>query len=257
MVNGPPTPPATTPAELREEAAQAAEAPSALPQGLSQSKPEIYDTVIPLMAEAIVKHDYQTLVNIAEETDISAPNDRHPSRLLIVAPMVLGHLIQDDVPLARHALLRLPDSLASLPFPRALMALVTSAMNRDHATIYDQAATLDSLVTQPDFPDKDLASAISALLSAFIDHLRQRTFALLSKAYLSLPLPLACAYTALPPEQVITIAEGRSWSYDPSTQILTPKLDVKADLLTEPAALRSSSLATFNFVADSVARLEA
>ena len=102
------------------------------------------------------------------------------------------------------------------------MALVTSAMNRDHATIYDQAATLDSLVTQPDFPDKDLASAISALLSAFIgrrefacelvlldstfivDHLRQRTFALLSKAYLSLPLPLACAYTALPPEQVIT-----------------------------------------------------
>lgn len=69
------------------------------------------------MAEAIAKQDYQSLVNIAEETDISvsnlsihlcfcflaliivcqAPNDRHPSRLLIVAPMVLGHLVRDDL----------------------------------------------------------------------------------------------------------------------------------------------------------------
>ncbi|KAF8911048.1 hypothetical protein CPB84DRAFT_1958196 [Gymnopilus junonius] len=255
MVNGPPTPPATTPAELYDEGTSAAEVFPPL-----ANRPEMYQTVIPLMGEAIAKHDYQSLVDLAEETDISTPNDRHPSRLLIVAPMVLGYLVRDDVSLARFALLRLPDSIASLPLPRALMALVTSAMNR-HATIYDQTAALSNLVAQPDFVENGLGSTISTLLSAFIDHFRQRTFELLSKAYTSLPLPLACTYLALAPEQVISVgllaaAQERSWSYDPSTQIFSPKTHVKANLRTGSLALSSSSLSTFHFVADSVARLE-
>jgi COP9 signalosome complex subunit 8 len=260
MVNGPPTPPATTPTELQDEArtnssiADTSAPPSA--PSVPQNIPEIFQTVIPQMAEAIAKNDYEHLVDIAEREDRNTINDRHPSRLLIVAPLVLGHLVLDDLPPARYAIIRLPDNLASFPLSRALMALVTSAMNREHATIYDQAAALNNLVSQPDFMDKDLASAISNLLSAFIEHFRQRTFALLSKAYTSLPLSLASAYLAFPPEQMISVAQGHGWSYDPSAQILSPKADFKPASRNGSLPSSFSSLTTFHFVADSVARLE-
>lgn len=71
-------------------------------------------------------------------------------------------------PPARYALLRLPENLASYPLSRALMALVTSTANREHAKIYEQAETLQALVTQPDFFDKDLASILQALLVVFL-----------------------------------------------------------------------------------------
>jgi len=260
MVNGPPTPPPTTPAELQDEArtissvADTSAPPSApnVPQGI----PENFQTIIPQMAEAIAKKDYKHLVDITEREDRNTINDRHPSRLLIVAPLVLGHLVLDDLPPARYALVRLPDNLASLPLSHALMALVTSAMNREHATIYNQAAALNNLVSQPDFMDKELASAISNLLSAYIEHFRKRTFTLLSKAYTSLPLSLASAYLAFPAEQMISVAQEHMWSYDPSTQILSPKAELRPISRNGSVTSSFSSLTTFHFVADSVARLE-
>jgi len=260
MVNGPPTPPATTPAELQDEARTSssitdASAPPSAPN-VPQHIPEFFQAAIAQMAEAITKEDYKRLVDIAEGTDSITPNDRHPSRLLIVAPLVLGHLVLDDLTPARYALLRLPDNLASLPLSRAIMALVTSAMNREHAAIYNQAAALNNLVSQPDFMDKDLGSAISNLLSAFIGYFRERTFKLLSKAYTSLPLSLACTYLDLPVDQIINLAQVHSWSYDPSTQILSPSVDFKPHSRNESFTSSFSSLSTFHFVADSVARLE-
>ena len=71
-------------------------------------------------------------------------------------------------PPARYALMRLPENLASFPLSRALMALVISTTNREHAKIYEQAETLHALVAQPDFFDKDLASIVQALLAAFL-----------------------------------------------------------------------------------------
>jgi len=210
---------------------------------------------MPIIVEAITRNDYSQLVHIAEQTDLASTSDRQQSRLLIVAPLVLGHLVLDDLTLARYALLRLPDNLASLPLPRALMALVISAMNRQHAAVYDQAGALRSLVLHPDFIDKDLASIIANLLSAFIEHFRRRTFSLLSKAYTSLPLSLACNYLSMPAEQVVEVAQTHSWLYDLSTQILSPEKG-KPDSLSGPISPSFSSLATFGFVADSVARLE-
>jgi len=259
MVNGPPTPPATTPAELQDEAkasSSIADTPAPPSAPNAQHIPEFFQTVIPQMAEAIAKQDYQRLVDIAERTDRNTPNDRHPSRLLIVAPLVLGHLVLDDLTPARFALLRLPDNLASLPLSRAIMTLATSAMNREHATVYEQAATLNNLVSQPDFMDKDLGSAISHLLSAFIAQFRERTFALLSKAYTSLPLSLACTYLDLPADQIVNLAQTHYWSYDPSTQILSPNADPKPHPRNESVISSSSSLSTFHFVADSVVRLD-
>ena len=64
--------------------------------------------------------------------------------------------------------MRLPENLASLLMSRALMALVISTTNREHAKVYEQAETLHGLVDQPDFFDKDLASIIQPLLAVFL-----------------------------------------------------------------------------------------
>lgn len=71
-------------------------------------------------------------------------------------------------PPARYALMRLPENLASFIMSRALMALVISTTNREHAKVYEQAETLHGLVAQPDFFDKDLASIVQPLLAVFL-----------------------------------------------------------------------------------------
>jgi len=139
---------------------------------------------------------------------------------------------------------------------RALMALVTSTTNREHAKIYEQTETLHALVSQPDFFDKDLASIVQALLLVFLDSFRLRTFDLLSKAYTSLSLSLASTYLGLSGPQIIDVAEKNAWTYDPSTQILSPKVRSNALDQTGPSSSSFSSLSSFHFVADSVARLE-
>uniref|UniRef100_A0A8H8CNR9 CSN8/PSMD8/EIF3K domain-containing protein n=1 Tax=Psilocybe cubensis TaxID=181762 RepID=A0A8H8CNR9_PSICU len=231
MVNGPPTPPAITPTELHDEArvmptvlldtdSSSAPPPSALIT--SHTIPESYRNAIPLISEAISRNDYTELINIAERTDTNSANDRHQSRLSVISPLVLSHLILDDLPAALYALLRLPENLAFLPVTKAFSALVTATMNRQHSNVYDQVNTLNALVANHDFVDKELSAVISQLLSVFIDNFRRRTFALLTKAYTSLPLSLACSYLALSAEQVIETAQKHSWSYDSSAQILSP-----------------------------------
>ncbi|KAF8163432.1 hypothetical protein B0H34DRAFT_836952 [Crassisporium funariophilum] len=256
MVNGPPTPPPTTAAELQDEARGSSftvEMSTSAPPPNQTNRTEHHQHVLDAMVEAMAKNDIQQVVRLGEETDYNS-DDRQPSRLLIIAPLVLGHLILDSLPAARYDLLRLPDNLASLSLSRALTALVTSTTNREHAKVYIQASSLLSLVSQQDFLDKVLASIIESLVTAFLDAFRLRTFELLSKAYTSLPLSLACVYLGLPAEQII-LAEKHAWVYDPSTQVLFPMAKPK----TFPSRLppsNISSLASFHLVADSVARLE-
>lgn len=120
--NGPPTPPATTPVELQDEAranSSVSQPPESSPNPPSQplvstSLPEGYQNAIILIANAVSRNDFLDLVAISEKTDINVrylhcfvslslikhlqiPNDRQPSRLLIIAPLVLGHLILDDL----------------------------------------------------------------------------------------------------------------------------------------------------------------
>lgn len=76
MVNGPPTPPATTPVELQDEA-RANSSIQVLPTNppsapsTSSSLPEGYQNALILMADAISRKDYSTLVDISENTDIN------------------------------------------------------------------------------------------------------------------------------------------------------------------------------------------
>lgn len=71
-------------------------------------------------------------------------------------------------PAARHALLRLPENLRVLPLSQGLSSLVTATINREHAIVYDEASHLLRFVAQADFPDQELASITTSLLSAFI-----------------------------------------------------------------------------------------
>ncbi|CAA7271588.1 unnamed protein product [Cyclocybe aegerita] len=169
MVNGPPTPPPTTAAELQDEArtASTSTADQALvahasdpppPQAAPETRLEIYQSVLPALIDSIARNEYNRLT----------ASDRQQSRFLVVAPLVLGQLILDDLYPARYALQRLPDNLTSHPLARALMALAVLTINREHAKVYDGAAALVNLVSQPDFMDRDLASIISQLLSAFL-----------------------------------------------------------------------------------------
>jgi COP9 signalosome complex subunit 8 len=82
-------------------------------------------------------------------------------------------------PAARHALSRLPENLLVLPLSQALSSLVMATTNREHAKVYDEASNLLSLVAQPDFPDQELASAITSLLTAFFGNTLEHFYLLL------------------------------------------------------------------------------
>ena len=72
MVNAPPTPPATTPAELQDEARtnpSTAVTASHSSQNAPQSRPEQYQGMLLLIGEAISAKDFSRLTRIAEEAD--------------------------------------------------------------------------------------------------------------------------------------------------------------------------------------------
>ncbi|KAF9527029.1 hypothetical protein CPB83DRAFT_857019 [Crepidotus variabilis] len=271
-MTGPPTPPATSPIEFQDQArsnaaeqaqvqvqAQSASAvPAAAPSAsslasYSDNRPEIYQNAIPDIINAIKINDFTTLVQITEELDFTTASDRQPSRLLVVAPLVLGYLILDNTSAAKYALLRLSDNLLNVGLSCALQSLVVATSNREHAKVYDQANALHKLVSQ-EIPDKEFASIIITLLSAFIEGFRRRTFELLSKAYTSLPVQLACVYLDWPEAGVVKVAERQGWTCDPSTKTFSPQL--QPAMTRQTGASSFSSLDTFHFVADSVARLE-
>jgi len=135
------------------------------------------------------------------------------------------------------------------------VGLVASAWDRKHANVYSRADALFKLVGQPDFFDRKLASVVAQMVTTFLDSFRQRTIVLLSKAYTSLPLSLAQMYLGLSSDQLIVVAEEAQWLFDTSTKVFTPSIST-GDTLTNPKSNTFSSLSTFHFVADNVAKLE-
>jgi len=82
MANAPPTPPATTPIELQDEArsnaaaaassssttaTEAPPAPVAAPP--LETRPEIYQSMIPAIIDSISRNDFERLARMAEEMD--------------------------------------------------------------------------------------------------------------------------------------------------------------------------------------------
>ncbi|KAI0053907.1 hypothetical protein FA95DRAFT_13646 [Auriscalpium vulgare] len=220
-MNGPPTPPSSN-----EELGPAGSPPSppvsgegegeTTPPGppttaqppapiepLQQQSP--YYALFSQIAEVEATGDHVRLAQIAEAADLTATHDSHPTRLLITASIVLSYLILDDLPPAKSALLRLPNSLAAQQLPQALFSLLSATWLRRYENIYRRTDEIIMFVQGSGVSNSEGNAAIvlARLVTTFIDTFRARTFALVSKAYTSIPLALAQTYLGLGREQLL------------------------------------------------------
>ncbi|THH19476.1 hypothetical protein EW146_g1703 [Bondarzewia mesenterica] len=261
-MQAPPTPP-LAPGDLPSEtqpasvvaSASTPPAPAPAPQTVNPPLPPTenpYANVLPQLVTFAATGEYNEIGLIAPPQPV---DDDDPRRLFIKAPLLLSYLILDDLPPAKFVLSRVSSSITYLPFSQALFNLVASVWDRKYENVYPRAEALFNLVQQPDFPDADLASLMTALITQFVESFRRRTFKLLSKAYTSLPLALAQTYLGFGREELLIATEAYRWTYDASTQILTPARTEgprPIGSVSEP-----STLVTFNLVTDSVSLLGA
>jgi COP9 signalosome complex subunit 8 len=112
MVNAPPTPPPLSTTEL-QDAARASS--SQISTETQPNAPDVYQLRFPAIVGAASRSDYRAVARIAEEIDLTvrqplnvtgqecnnslklqAAGDHQTSRLLIIAPLVLAYLIEDQ-----------------------------------------------------------------------------------------------------------------------------------------------------------------
>ncbi|KAJ7481183.1 hypothetical protein B0H11DRAFT_2024585 [Mycena galericulata] len=263
MSTGPPTPPPSSATEIQDAtrtvvpplpAASTSAPVAAAAHPPPQAREDVYTQIFPQIGSLASEKKYAELISLAESAD-TVEDASQPSRLLLTAPLVLAYLATDNLPPARYALMRLPNNLASSPLGKQLYGLLASTSERKYANVYSRAHALVELVGQPDFFNTSLGALLGVMTATFLDEFRLRTFNLLLKAYTSLPLSLAQTYLGLPAEEVLTAAANGGWAFDGATQVLTPASKAGANPTTTVNS-PVSSLATFGFVADSVARLE-
>ncbi|KAG6833654.1 hypothetical protein H0H87_002850 [Tephrocybe sp. NHM501043] len=218
MANGPPTPPPTTEAEIQDEARlnQAAQGatttvPPPAPTPTPPAEPDVFQEVFPVILELASQSNFRGLIQAAENATINVrmptsffsrlqaaltlqgqsdpDSDRRLTRLLVLGPLIIAYLIVDDL------------QVCLTYFLPAMINLWK------HVSVYSRAQELRNLVNVQGFFDGQLASLLTSLLSIFVQSFRQRTVALLSVAYTSLPVPLAQRYLGM--EQVELLA-GKS-----------------------------------------------
>ncbi|KAI0647372.1 COP9 signalosome [Trametes meyenii] len=244
-------PPAAEPIEPAPDAAHASPA-----ENSKQST--TYELLFPSISDLARSGSLRELIEVAERGDLSGEYHADPSRLYLVAPLVLAYLIVDELSQARHALTRLPDNLTSFDLSKGLLHLLAATSERKYPAIYQYAEALHQFVLQPAFSDAGLGQILAGMITSFVEAFRTKTFKLLSRAYTSIPLSRAQSYLGYPPEQsqeVLNAAMASNWKFDQNTQILIPT--------PQPAnsargfGYMQSTLQAFTLVTDSVANLEA
>ncbi|THH30747.1 hypothetical protein EUX98_g3438 [Antrodiella citrinella] len=230
------------------------ELPEAVPAPAAPQQPQAtttYHFLFPSLAELAGKGDYKELVRLAERGDLTGENDEHVSRLLVTAPLVLAYLILDNLPSAGFALTRLPSTLDKHPLSIALLSLQSAVRDKQYDQIYIRATGILTVIhTEKLVPGFDLAPVVAQLIHVFIETFQQKTFALLSKAYTSIPLALAQTYLGLSTDQLLAIARRHRWTYNENTQVLAPE-GPNAAYHPSRTGL-GSSIATLNAVADNL-----
>ncbi|KAH7889525.1 hypothetical protein F5I97DRAFT_1844907 [Phlebopus sp. FC_14] len=253
MNQGPPTPPPTSTTELRDEARDSAVSTSKTSSSFSQFPPaavDSYQQAFPQIYEFAMRNDFSAVAQLAQIHDLNGTNDNSYTRLLLVVPLVLAYLVLDNLTLAQHVLMRLPESLLHLPISRALTNLLASASERNYANIFSRVQTLCILVEQPDFPDSALAKVVILMAAAFADSFRQRAFTLLSGAFASIKVSQAQMYLGSTREELLAASSTR-WQYDAGTDTLHPIAVASSSGSTAPSL--PSSLGTFQVVANGLA----
>ncbi|KIJ44286.1 hypothetical protein M422DRAFT_30423 [Sphaerobolus stellatus SS14] len=196
------------------------------------------------------------LVRVAEEEDLAsdAKDQEDANRFFIVAPLVLGYLILDELAPARYALTRLPINLLGNPLSVSLLNLLAATWHRNHPHVYQRAQELMDLVSASSFFSQPLATLIRTLTEQFTQEFRERTFALVSRAYTSISLSALKSYLGdLPPEHILSVAQQKGWKYDAAAQILSPVVHAPR---TIDKSFAPSTLDTFRLVTTTTAALE-
>ncbi|KAJ8088083.1 hypothetical protein PM082_013634 [Marasmius tenuissimus] len=281
MTNGPPTPPPADAIEMDDEARttvssmlQTADSTTDVPEtsaastvgGSPQQQPTqepptestqasaIYHKYMPKLLDHSANQRFTDLIDDAMRADLALDGDHAPSRLQITIPLVLGYMIVDDLPLARSALRRMNHFARDIPIIQTLGSLLVAVSGRDYAQIYNRAEALVDYVTLPNFPSPELGRIIHNIVPNFVNHFRNQTLLLLTRAYTSLPMRLAVIYVGLPPDKVENYLTVNGWGYDSATEtFVPPKLKLRSHTAN---SLVPSNLNDFQSLARSVTRLE-
>ncbi|KAI0672903.1 hypothetical protein C8Q78DRAFT_969737 [Trametes maxima] len=279
-MTGPPTPPPSSAVEIEDAARTilppqvAAPTPATEPLAAEPVEPApdaeqassngqakqstTYELLFPSISDLARSGSLRELIEVAERGDLSGDYHTDPTRLYLVAPLVLAYLIVDELPQARHALTRLPENLTLFDLSKGLLQLLAATSERKYPAIYRHAEALHQFVLQPAFLDAGLGQILAGMITAFILAFRTKTFTLLSRAYTSIPLSLAQSYLGYPPEQsqeVLNAASASNWKFDPNTQILAPTPQPASS--ARGFGYAQSTLQAFALVTDSVSSLEA
>lgn len=208
------------------------------------------------IVECSSQNRFRELIQIAEQADLNSYGDPdNPARLCVLVPLVFAYLIIDDLPPAKHVLLRLPDSPHSTSLSTTIRNLSSACWQRAYVQVYANTKSLNDLLVQADFFDKGLANALTHMLASFIESFRRRTTRLLMEAYTTVPLSLATEYLGMSKQDVLSALERDGWQYDQTSDTLAASSRPEAKTTSITGSL-TSPLSTFYHVAESVSQLE-
>ncbi|CDO73588.1 hypothetical protein BN946_scf185014.g58 [Trametes cinnabarina] len=190
-MTGPPTPPPSSAVEIEDAARTVLPPPAAgaPPADTVNATPAATQAVTEEIQPPIVSQSAQSttyellfrsisdmarsgslweLVEVAERGDLSGDFQADPSRLLLIAPLVLSYLILDELPPARQVLTRLPDGLLSFPLSQGLFQLLASTSERKYSDIYRRAEELHQYVLRATFGNPEFSQILAGMITSFI-----------------------------------------------------------------------------------------
>lgn len=230
--------------------------PPTEPQTTSAPVPSVYVSALGRLLGLVQNHELDAFVSAAEDIDLTGP-DADAARLLVSTPLVLAYLARDDVPPARFALARLPRTLTAHPLSTHSLSLTASTAERNYPNVYARVQVLREFVATPagfGDGDQDFTQLVNILLDIFLDRFRQRAFALVSRSYASIPLPLAQSYLGFPEDKLVAETTQAGWTFNGG--VFTPQSTTPATNASQTFAPRPSSVQTFEQVVKAVAQLD-
>jgi COP9 signalosome complex subunit 8 len=271
-MNGPPTPPAVSPVEKRDQERDlqntADPAPVEAAAAQNTPTPTLNTTVTQVPSQPppnAFRPDLQSIIGLFEQSDVSGAIQRlvyldktmSPSTsgyLSVAFMLVLAYMIDDTLPPAYEVLLRLPPIHLSRPAGNGLSSLFASVWENKYDRVYTRAQELHGRVAASlsDF-EAEVVPVIQNLLVTFVQKYRVKSLRLLAVAYEAIPASLMEWYLGLSANELLPELEKEGWKYDSSTGILkAPSSSSTSDSGT-PA---SSTLNSFRAIANNVTRLE-
>jgi len=160
----------------------------------------------------IASQNWPALVQISEQIEFESSNEPPtPSSGTFYGIHLFAYLIVNDINSARFLWKRIPTEIkAANPELANIWKIGQNVWKREYHNIYSLLSVHWSLIYQP-------------LATAFTAAFRNRTFALLSRAYSSISAQDCAAILGFSPEEVVKLVTAQGWTYDPSTKLIEPK----------------------------------